>query len=280
MARPIITFTSDFGHSDWFTGVVHGVIHGICPAARVIDVTHDVRPGHIERAAFILEAAAPDFPAGTIHLVVVDPGVGTKRRGLAVRAHGQWFVGPDNGLLEWAFHDPAFEARSLTESRWFRQPVSRSFHGRDVFAPVAAHLADGVAIDAFGPPVTDPVRVAPPPPRDDNGVLRGRVMFIDRFGNALTNLREETVRAVFPGVPDGRLEVKVGGRSIRGLVRTYGDAPRGTLVALMGSSGRLEISVVEGDVAWRYGVGHGDPVSVRAIPASADAGGRDGDSFV
>ena len=263
MARPIITFTSDFGHADWFTGVVQGVIHGIAPDARVIEVTHEVRPGDIERAAFILEAAAPDFPADTIHLAVVDPGVGTDRRGLAVRAHGQWFVGPDNGLLEWAFHDPAYEARSLTERRWFREPVSRSFHGRDVFAPVAAHLAAGTALDAFGPRIGDPVRIAPPPPRDDDGVLRGRVMFIDRFGNALTNLREPTVRAAFPGVADDRLEVKVAGRSLRGLVRTYGDAPRGTLIALMGSSGRLEVAVVEGDVAWRFGVGVGDPVSLR-----------------
>jgi len=269
MTPPIITFTSDFGHEDWFTGVVHGVIHGICPEARVIDLTHEIRPGHVERAAFILEAAAPDFPPGTVHLGVVDPGVGTNRRGLAVRAHEQWFVGPDNGLLEWAFHDAACEARSLTETRWFRQPVSRSFHGRDVFAPVAAHLAAGVPLEQMGPVVTDPVRIAPPPPRTEDGVLRGRVMFIDRFGNALTNLRESTVRAAFPGIPDERLEVKVGGRSMRGLVRTYGDAPRGALVALMGSSGRLEISVVEGDVAWRFGVGAGDPVSVRAVEATA-----------
>lgn len=265
MKPPIITFTSDFGYADWFTGVVHGVLHDLCPEARVIDLTHDVKPGHVERAAFILEAAAPDFPPGTIHLAVVDPGVGTDRRGLAVGAHGQWFVGPDNGLLEWAFRDPAYEARALTEARWFREPVSRSFHGRDVFAPVAAHLAAGAALEGFGPRVTDPVRVAPPPPRAEDGVLRGRVMFVDRFGNALTNLREDAVRAAFPGVPDERLEVKAGGRVIRGLVRTYGDAPRGALVALMGSSGRLEISVVEGDVAWRYGIGAGDPVSLRVV---------------
>jgi S-adenosylmethionine hydrolase len=124
-----------------------------------------------------------------------------------------------------------------------------------------------VPLDQLGPRVNDPVRVAPPPPRDDHGVLRGRVMFIDRFGNALTDLREDTVRAAFPDVPDPGLEVRVGGRTMVGLVRTYGDAPRGTLVALMGSSGRLEISVVEGDVAWRYGIGAGDPVSVRTLQA-------------
>jgi S-adenosylmethionine hydrolase len=275
MVPPIITFTSDFGATDWFTGVVHGVITGICPAARVIDLTHDVRPGYIERAAFIIEAAAPDFPQGTIHLAVVDPGVGTARRGLAVRAHGQYFVGPDNGVLAWAFDDPSFEARALIDTRWFRMPVSRSFHGRDVFAPVAAHLAAGVPLEQFGSRVTDPVCLPVPAPRGEDGVLRGRVMFIDRFGNALTNLREEAVREAFPGVPDDRLQVRALNRTLRGLVRTYGEAPRGALVALMGSSGRLEISVVEGDVAWRYGLGPGDPVTLRE--AMERAGGDDED---
>ncbi len=265
MPPPIITFTSDFGHTDWFTGVVHGVIHGVCPAARVVDLTHDVRPGHVERAAFILEAAAPDFPAGTVHLAVVDPGVGTQRRALAAAAHGQFFVGPDNGLLEWAFRDPACVIHALTEARFFRAPVSRSFHGRDVFAPVAAHLAEGTPIASLGPRVDDPVRLEAPRPRDELGWLAGRVMFIDRFGNALTNLTEDIVRGAFPGIPDDRLEVRALGRSIRGLVRTYGDAPRGALIALMGSSGRLEIAVVDGDVAWRFGLGAGDPVTVRAI---------------
>src|SRR2546425_6959865 len=159
MPKPIITFISDFGLEDWFVGVVHGVLHEICPDARVVDLNHAGEPGDIERAAFVLEASAPDFPPGTVHLAVVDPGVGTSRRALAVHAHGQLFVGPDNGLLEWGLADREARIRSLTEDRYFREPVSRTFHGRDVFAPVAAHLACGVPIERFGPAVSDPIRL-------------------------------------------------------------------------------------------------------------------------
>src|SRR6266850_4173480 len=151
MPRPIITFTSDFGHEDWFVCVVHGVLYGLCPDARVVDLAHGIPPGNIARAAFVLEAAAPDFPVGTIHLAVVDPGVGTRRGALAVRSRGQLFVGPDNGILEWALSEPQSAAHALTEKRYFRSPMSRTFHGRDVFAPVAAHLACGVAIGKLGP---------------------------------------------------------------------------------------------------------------------------------
>jgi S-adenosylmethionine hydrolase len=263
MTSHIITFTSDFGHSDWFVGVVHGVIHEICPAARVTDLTHEIRPAQIERGAFVLEAAAADFPVGTVHLAVVDPGVGTDRRGLAVRAYGQYFVGPDNGLLEWAFHDQDFEARALVNERYFRLPVSRTFHGRDVFAPVAAHLGCGADLADMGPVVTDPVRLAGSPPVGADGRLIGRVMWIDRFGNALTDVRENAVRSAFPGVPNERIELRINDRRIDGLARAYGDAPVGSLMALMGSSGRVEIAVVGGDVAWRYGIGAGDTVVIR-----------------
>lgn len=176
MPSPIVTFTSDFGQQDWFVGVVHGVVHGLAPGARLVDLTHEIPPGSIERAAFVIEAAAPDFPPGTVHLAVVDPGVGTARRALAVRARDQWFVGPDNGILEWALADPHAEAHALTEARFFRQPVSRTFHGRDVFAPVAAHLARGVAIDRFGPRIADPLRLRRPPPRAADGEIEGRIM--------------------------------------------------------------------------------------------------------
>jgi S-adenosylmethionine hydrolase len=261
---PIISFISDFGYEDWFVGVVHGVIHDLCPDARIVNLTHAVPPGHIERAAFVLEAAAPDFPAGTVHLAVVDPGVGTDRRGLAVRAHGQYFVGPDNGLLEWAFVDPRAELRSLTESKWFRHPVSRTFHGRDVFAPVAAHLASGISIDRFGPALSDPIRLAREVPQPGDGRLLGRVMCIDRFGNALTSLTEQELGDAFPKAPPDRLEVLAAGRVIRGLARSYGDAPVGTVLAILGSSGRLEIAQVGGDASARLGLAAGDLVGVRA----------------
>lgn len=261
---PLVSFVSDFGYEDWFVGVVHGVVLEICPRARIVDLTHEIPPGLVERAAFVIEAACPDLPAGTVNLAVVDPGVGTARRALAVRARGQFFVGPDNGILEWALSDPDAEVRTLAEERWFRRPVSRTFHGRDVFAPVAAHLACGVALESFGPQISDPVRSPRPPVRAQDGGLAGRVMFVDRFGNALTNLTAASLAAAFPGVPEEALEVRIGSRQIRGLARSYGDAPIGTLVAIIGSSGRLEIAQVGGDAATRFGLGEGDPVLVSA----------------
>src|SRR5262249_33181141 len=145
-------------------------------------------PGKVAHAAFVLEIAAPDFPPRTVHLAVVDPGVGTERRALAVRAHGQLFVGPDNGVLEWALSDPQAEAHAITESKFMRMPVSRTFHARDVFGPAAAHLAAGLSIERLGDRVTDPKRGCHPSPQMKNGELSGQVMFVDRFGNAVTNL--------------------------------------------------------------------------------------------
>jgi len=260
--QPLITFTSDFGHEDWFVGVVHGVVHEICPRARMVDLTHAIPPGQVERASFVLEAACPDFPPGAVHLAVVDPGVGTGRHALAVAARGQLFVGPDNGILEWALSDPGAEVRRLTEERWFRHPVSRTFHGRDVFAPVAAHLACGVPLASFGALLSDPVRTPRPLVRLRDGELAGCVMFVDRFGNALTNLTAASLAAAFEGVPEDALVVRIGSRSIRGLARSYGEAPIGTLLAIVGSSGRLEIAQVGGDAATRFGFGEGDPVLV------------------
>lgn len=264
MTAPLITFTSDFGHDDWFVGVVHGVIHEVCPEARVVDLNHTIEPGDVRRAAFVLEAAADDFPPGTVHLVVVDPGVGTERRAIAVRGRGQTFVGPDNGTLEWALAAPEVAVHELDEARWFRQPVSRTFHGRDVFAPVAAHLARGVSIDALGPRVVDPKRLEHVPARVRDGALVGAIAYVDRFGNALTNVLTHTLRSSFPGVPDESFVIDVGERRIHGIGRSYGDAPIGTLVALLGSSNRLEIAQVGGHAALRFGFGVGDAVTVRA----------------
>jgi S-adenosylmethionine hydrolase len=264
MPRSIVTFLSDFGHDDWFVGVVHGVLHERAPEAHVVDLAHSVPPGDIVRGAFMLEAAAPDFAPGTVHLAVVDPGVGTERRAIAVSARGQCFVGPDNGLLEWALSDTGARAHALTEPRWFRQPVSRTFHGRDVFAPVAAALATGSRLDALGPPIADPVRLAAHDPYVKDGALVGRVVFLDRFGNALTNLTESALRRAFGPVADDRaFEVTLLDRRICGLARSYGDAPVGTLVAILGSSGRLEIAQVGGAATDRLGLGQGDTVVVR-----------------
>jgi hypothetical protein len=263
MAEPIITFLSDFGVSDWFVGVVHGVLHSIHPGAHVVDLSHGVPPGLLTRAAFVLEAAAPDFPPDSVHLVVVDPGVGTSRRALAVRARGQFFVGPDNGVLEWALAAPDTQVYELTESRFFRHPVSRTFHGRDVFAPVAAHLALGDPIEQMGQRVQDPVRLPVTSPVHRDGEILGHIVFVDRFGNLLTNVSDQDLSDGFPTIPEARIQVLAFGRVIRGLSRSYGDAPVGTILALIGSSGRLEIAQVGGDASERLGLGEGDQVRVR-----------------
>jgi S-adenosylmethionine hydrolase len=263
---PIITFLSDFGLQDWFVGVVHGVLHLVAPEVRIVDLNHQIPPGDVSRAAFVLEAACPDFPAGTVHLAVVDPGVGTARRALAVRGRGHYFVGPDNGLLEWALSDPQARVHALTETRYFRHPVSRTFHGRDVFAPAAAHLACGIEPERLGPPVGDPVRLALRPHRLADGRFDGCIRYVDRFGNGLTDLTATALAEAFPRVPESRLRVDVAGRAIHGVARSYGDAPIGTPVAIIGSSGRLEIAEVGGHAASRLGFGVGDRVTVRAEP--------------
>ncbi len=264
MPRRIITFLSDFGTADWFVGVVHGVLHERAPDVHVVDLAHSVPPGHVNRGAFMLEAAAPDFPPGTVHLAVVDPGVGTDRRALAVAARGQLFVGPDNGLLEWALAASEAEAHALTEARHFRHPVSRTFHGRDVFAPVAAALARGEGLAKLGPRVTDPVRLPFAEPVRHGDALVGHVVFVDRFGNALTNLTAACIAEAWSATADDRgFEVSVVDRRIEGLSRSYGDAPVGTVVAIVGSSGRLEIAQVGGAAGDRLGLGEGDAVTVR-----------------
>jgi len=268
MSRPIITFTSDFGRRDWFVGVVHGVLYQVCPEAHIVDLTHDIPPGNVARAAFLLEAAAPDFPPGTVHLAVVDPGVGTARRALAVAARGQAFVGPDNGILEWALRHPGARAWTLTGARWFRQPVSRTFHARDVFAPVAAHLAGGVAPDRLGPEARDPVRLPHSAPEIRDDVIEGCVMFVDHFGNALTNIDAEDLARAFPDVPERALEVRVLDHTIRGLAHSYGEHPLGTVMAVVGSSGRIEFAQVGGDCATRLGIGASDRVQVRRLRAA------------
>ena len=261
-----ISFLSDFGTDDEFVGVVKAVLRGLAPHALVLDVTHGIPPFDVRAGGLALARAAQYLPPGII-LAVVDPGVGTDRRALAAAARGQHFVGPDNGLLEWALGDAARRVHEIRERRYLRSSVSPTFHGRDVFGPVAAHLAAGVRIEQLGPAVHDPERLPPCAPRREGSDLVGQVMFFDRFGNALTNLTWRVLESAFPGVPEGRFEVRVAGRTLRGLTRTYGHSAPGTLVALMGSSGRLEIAQVGGDAAARLGLGAGDAVRVTATEA-------------
>ena len=250
-APRLITLLTDFGRSDTYVGVMKGVIATIAPEARVIDLVHDVPAQDTRAGAFHLMAAYRYFPAGTIHVAVVDPGVGTARAIVAVRAGDYTFLGPDNGVLRWAVDDAGVESIVRVESADHRLPdVSATFHGRDVIAPAAAHLARGLPLESLGPPAG--ILQGAPFPRPDGG--RGVVIHVDRFGNCITNLTIPTAPTALPGA-----HVEVLGRRLR-VVRTYGDMAAGEAAALVGSAGRFEIAVNGGSAAEQLGIGVGSPV--------------------
>ena len=268
---PIITLTSDFGLADPYVAAMKGVILSISPRATLVDVTHEVRPQQQLQAVFLTQASWPFFPPGAVHVAVVDPGVGTARRALVLQTPRGLFVGPDNGVLSSALPDEArpagaapepialpegHRAFTIAEPRYLREPVSATFHGRDVFAPAAAHLSLGVPPDAFGPPV--PEIVAFPPlraQRDATGALRAQVVHIDRFGNVVTDARAADL-------PAGAVAVEIAGRVVPGLVRTYAEASG--LTALAGSAGYLEVALPNGSAAALLSVEIGAPALVRA----------------
>lgn len=235
-----------------------GVLLSICPSARLVDLTHDVSPRDIRGAALALDAAVPFFPEGTVHLAVVDPGVGSARRPLAVRSRGHYLVGPDNGLFSGFLEDAAVVA--LTAPEYRLAAVSRTFHGRDVFAPAAAYLAAGVPLERLGPRVIDPVRLAMPGSRVEDGALVGEVLDVDRFGNLLTSIDGARLDAL-PG--SGAVRVEVAGRAVGGLVEAFADGPVDAAAAIVGSTGRIEVFVRDGSAERRLGVGRGAPVRIR-----------------
>jgi S-adenosylmethionine hydrolase len=258
---PIVTLTTDFGTRDPFVGVMKGVILSIAPEACLVDLTHEIPPHDVLEGALALEAALGFFPAGTVHLAVVDPGVGSGRRGLAVAAGGQLFVAPDNGLLTPVFlgNNGGWRAVSLEAVEYRLPRVSRTFHGRDVFAPAAAHLAAGTPIGRLGPPVSDPLLLPWPVARPEGDVLAGEVVHADRFGNLVTSVRLPDLAAL--GALDC-LVVEVGKVQAR-LVGCYADLSPGEVGALVGSTDRLEIAAREGSALRATGLGRGAPVKVR-----------------
>jgi S-adenosylmethionine hydrolase len=249
----VITFLTDFGLQDDFVGTCHGVIASIAPDARVIDITHGVRPGHVMQGALVLANTLRYMPAG-VHLAVVDPGVGSSRRALALRdREGRLYVGPDNGLLLPAAErfGGVTEAHELANAEYSLQPVSRTFHGRDLFAPAAAHLAAGVALDKLGPPV-DPdelVRLELPQPEIGQNRIRAVALAVDRFGNVALNLQREQLEHVELAA-GARIELSCGGdRFYAVFARTFGDAPRGSLILYEDSYGSLALAVSRGSAA-------------------------------
>ena len=270
---PLITLTTDFGLADHFVGVMKGVIAGIAPAARVVDLTHSVPAQDVAAGAFSLAAAYAYFPPGTIHLAIVDPGVGSARRAVALAAGGYYWVAPDNGLLGYAlaalaaggrlqgqWRDGCWQlggdarAAVLTEPRYWLPAVSRTFHGRDVFAPVAAHLARGVALDALGTAITSVSALAMPEPEALADGWQGVVLHVDRFGNLITNLPAALLGS-------RNWDVEIAGQRVDGLSPSYAAMP--PLGAILGSAGYLEIAVPGGSAAEQLGVGVGAPVAIR-----------------
>lgn len=255
---PVISLLTDFGLSDEFVGVMKGVIWGIAPQAHLADITHAIQPQNILHGALMLGRAYRYFPPGCIHLAVVDPGVGTTRRGMALRVGAHTFVGPDNGLftVPLSTGEP-FEAVSLDNPAYHLSAVSQTFHGRDIFAPAAAHLSNGVPLHAFGSPILVPQLLEIPKPLRIGNVWQAQILLCDAFGNLSTNLTTDELA----GAQD--IEVFCQGERIHGLSETFGGHETGSLIATLDSSGMLSISVVNGNAAKRLAAGPGTLVAVR-----------------
>lgn len=259
-AAPVITLTTDFGLIDPFVGIMKGVILGIAPAARIVDVTHGVPAQNVVVGAYALASAVRWFPRGSVHVAVVDPGVGTRRRALLVETADAWLLGPDNGLLSLAA--PVRAVRRIfdvSRSAIRLKPVSRTFHGRDVFAPVAAALANGVAPERLGRPLRSMHRLRQPIPRRRGGAVIGEVLWVDGFGNLATNLAPGDLARSFRG---GGLSITIAGHVVP-FRPSYAGVPLGRPVAVVNSSDLVEIAVNGGSAAVRFDAGPGTAIETR-----------------
>lgn len=258
----IVALLTDFGWRDPYVGVMKGVILSVNPEARIIDLSHDVPAQAVLEAYFLLSNTYRYFPAGTVFVAVVDPGVGTDRAIIAVETERYLFLAPDNGLL--GFLDKNGTIRRIvrvTQKKYFLHPVSNTFHGRDIFAPVAGHLSRGLDPGRLGPQTDSMVRIAPPTPCvTQEGVIRGEVVRVDHFGNLITNIPGDSLAHV-----GGKLEIRVGKAVLRKLCRSYGEAPKGELIAVVGSTGHLEISVNKGNAQKRTGARVGTTVRIHHV---------------
>jgi len=283
---PLVTLITDFGTADGYVGTMMGVILSIVPDARLVGISHEIAPQNVRQAAYVLYIAYPFFPPCTVHLVVVDPGVGSARRPIALRTPAGTFVGPDNGVFSYIMACEHVEALvELADPRYRLPQVSHTFHGRDIFAPAAAHLAAGVPVTALGPPVRDPVTFSPPRLELGSDGVTGEVLHADYFGNVITSVgklvwkgSELSLEPVFWGAgcivqgagDGGRVCCRAGeatvvaaGQEIAGVYRTYAEVEPGGTLALVGSGGYLEIAVREGSAVQRLGLRPGDSVVLR-----------------
>jgi len=256
----VVTLLTDFGTADYFVAAVKGVVLTINPLVSLVDITHDIPPQDIETGAFTLLTCYRDFPEGTIHVAVVDPGVGSSRRPIVVRAGGYYFVGPDNGLFSYVYdRESSVEVFHVTADQYFRRSPSPTFHGRDIFAPVAGALSKALNPGALGPQITDQVRLTPlAPTKDDTGKLNARIIHIDRFGNCITNLT--------PGdlLETQSFKLHVNGKVIETVRRFFTDkhGPKEEIFAIWGSAGFLELAVNGASAAAVLGARRGAPVFV------------------
>lgn len=255
----IVTFLTDFGHRDPYVGIMKGVVLGLAPALKLVDLTHDVAPQDVSEANFALRGSYPFFPPGTVHVIVVDPGVGTQRRIVAARAHGALFVAPDNGVLTDVVGS-ADEVHAVTDASLYRDgEVSQTFHGRDILAPVAARLASGLPLERVGPRADDLVRLERPDPAVlSDGMICGAVLHVDRFGNLISNVREEHLRSL----PEERRNVRLLGLEVGRPVSSYGTVPPGTPLAIVDSFGFLEVAVNGGSAEKHFNALRGDPIRI------------------
>ncbi len=252
-----LTLLTDFGTADGYAAAMKGVIASMAPDVRVEDASHEIPPGDIEAGTWALARYWRLYPPGTVHVVVVDPGVGGERRALCVRADGRLLVAPDNGVLTRVLEEAeTWAAAAIQERRYLRPEISRTFHGRDVFAPAAAHLALGVPVEALGPPVPDPVRLQLPRFSITPEAVLGSIVHVDRFGNLVTNIPATWVSAG---------HVVAGGRDLGAARRSYVDVAPGEALALVGSAGLLELSVRDGSAARVLGLGRGAEVRVQRM---------------
>jgi S-adenosylmethionine hydrolase len=275
----LVTLLTDFGLADGYVGAMKGVILGIAPGTQLVDISHAIAPQQVRQAAYVLYVSYPHFPTHTVHLVVVDPGVGSARRSIAVRTPVGTFVGPDNGVFSYVMYRERVEAVvDLSDSRYCLASVSHTFHGRDIFAPAAAYLAAGVSVTEMGPVVSDAVLLPRPRLELMGSNLVGEVMHIDRFGNVITSVGklqwaqdELMLQAAFGQVQGAarldaaRAVVEVAGHRVASVRRTYAEVETGMSLALVGSSGHLEIAVRDGSAAEAMNLHLDDEVLVRLV---------------
>jgi S-adenosyl-L-methionine hydrolase (adenosine-forming) len=252
----IITLTTDFGLADPFVGIMKGVILGVAPDAQLVDITHDIHAYNVLEAAFVIDSAYRYFPEGTVHLIVVDPGVGSARRSIAAAANGHIFVAPDNGVLSFVFQsDPmAPSVYWINNASLFLKSVSQTFHGRDIFAPVAARLAGGTPIESVGPRIVEFVKKAMPKPYLEGDRLVGTVLRVDKFGNVITNLRRHHL--------GGDFSIRVAGVSISRLCSSFSEAEPGEFFAIEGSTGYIELALNQGSAADRLNIALGAEIEL------------------